>query len=86
MSDVLTMMLIVGLFISFAILGIFIWGAKSGQFDDTRKMMDGLLFDSVDDLNDAINREKKIKESLQTKEDLDNKSKINETDKVSQKD
>lgn len=30
MNDVLTMMLIVGLFISFAILGIFIWGAKRG--------------------------------------------------------
>ncbi|WP_419770393.1 MAG: cbb3-type cytochrome oxidase assembly protein CcoS [Candidatus Marinarcus sp.] len=71
MSGVLTMMLIVGLIVSFAILGIFIWGARGGQFDDTKKMMDGLLFDSVDDLNDAINRENKIKESLKTKEEIE---------------
>lgn len=74
MNDVLTMMLIVGLFISFAILGIFIWGAKGGQFDDTKKMMDGLLFDSQDDLNDAINREKRVKESATPKEKDNKKS------------
>lgn len=68
MNDVLTMMLIVGLCISFAILGMFIWGAKGGQFDDTKKMMDGLLFDSQDDLNDAINREKRVKESFKQKD------------------
>lgn len=74
MSDVLTMMLIVGLFISFAILGIFIWGAKGGQFDDTKKMMDGLLFDSQEDLNDAINREKRVKEASQPKKEEEKKS------------
>lgn len=73
MNDVLTMMLIVGLFISFAILGIFIWGAKGGQFDDTKKMMDGLLFDSQEDLNDAINREKRVKESTQPRENKEDK-------------
>lgn len=74
MSDVLTMMLIVGLFISFAVLGMFIWGAKSGQFDDTKKMMDGLLFDSQDDLNDAINRERRAKESFEQKDKAKKKS------------
>lgn len=74
MSDVLTMMLIVGLFISFAILGIFIWGAKGGQFDDTKKMMDGLLFDSQEDLNDAINREKRVKEASKSKKEEQKKS------------
>ncbi len=62
-NDTLLMMLVVGLVVSFAILGMFIWGAKNGQFDDTEKMMDGLLFDNTEDLNDAINKEKKIKES-----------------------
>jgi len=61
MTDTLTMMLVVGLIISFAILGMFIWGAKQGQFDDSEKMMTGLLFDSEEDLNDAISREKKNK-------------------------
>lgn len=62
-NDTLLMMLIVGLVVSFAILGMFIWGAKSGQFDDTEKMMDGLLFDSTEDLNDAIKKDKKIENS-----------------------
>lgn len=66
-EDTLFMMLIVGLIVSFAILGMFIWGAKQGQFDDSGKMMGGLLFDSQDDLNDAINRENK-KESLKEEE------------------
>lgn len=74
MSNVLTMMLIVGLFISFAILAMFIWGAKSGQFDDTKRMMDGLLFDSQDDLNDAINREKKAKNSVKKRKDIEENS------------
>ena len=67
----LLMMLVVGLVVAFAILGMFIWGAKQGQFDDSEKMMSGLLFDSQEDLNDAITREKK-KESL--KEDKQSKS------------
>ncbi|ADG92450.1 cytochrome oxidase maturation protein, cbb3-type [Arcobacter nitrofigilis DSM 7299] len=58
-GSTLLMMLVVGLIVSFAILGMFIWGAKTGQFDDTNKMMDGLLFDSQEDLNDAISRENK---------------------------
>ncbi|RXJ60518.1 cbb3-type cytochrome oxidase assembly protein CcoS [Candidatus Marinarcus aquaticus] len=68
MNDVLTMMLVVGLLISFSVLAVFVWGAKSGQFDDSRKMMDGLLFDSEEDLNDAISREKKREASIKDKE------------------
>ncbi len=63
MNDTLLMMLIVGLIVSFAILGMFIWGAKDGQFDDSDKMMDGLLFDSTEDLNDAKEKEDRIKKA-----------------------
>ncbi len=66
-NDTLFMMLIVGLIISFGLLLLFIWGAKTGQFDDSNKMVDGLLFDSEDDLNDAINKEKKVKEAKEEK-------------------
>jgi len=66
-DETLFMMLIVGLVVAFAILGMFIWGAKTGQFDDSNKMMDGLLFDSQDDLNDAIKRETKKKDAEQKK-------------------
>ncbi|QKJ22091.1 cbb3-type cytochrome oxidase assembly protein CcoS [Poseidonibacter lekithochrous] len=66
-SDTLFMMLVVGLIISFALLLLFVWGAKSGQFDDSNKMVDGLLFDSVEDLNDAINKENKLKNAKESK-------------------
>ena len=67
MTETLTMMLVVGLILSFAILGIFIWGAKQGQFDDGEKMMGGLLFDSQEDLNDAVDKEQKIKKAQENK-------------------
>ncbi len=67
-NDTLFMMLIVGLIISFALLLLFVWGAKNGQFDDANKMVDGLLFDSVEDLNDAIEKEEKIKKAKLEKE------------------
>jgi len=67
LSDTLFMMLFVGLFLSFIILALFIWGAKTGQFDDSSKIMEGLLFDNEEDLNDAIKKEKKIKEAKNKK-------------------
>lgn len=62
-NDTLFFMLIVGIIISAGMLFLFIWAAKTGQFDDSSKMVNGLLFDSVDDLNDAINKEKNLKEA-----------------------
>ncbi len=60
-------MLIVGIIISAGMLFLFIWAAKSGQFDDSNKIVNGLLFDSVEDLNDAINKEKNSKEAKESK-------------------
>ena len=62
-NDTLFFMLIVGIIISAGMLFLFIWAAKTGQFDDSSKMVNGLLFDSVDDLNDAINKEKNLKDA-----------------------
>ena len=62
-NETLFFMLIVGIIISAGMLFLFIWAAKSGQFDDSNKMVNGLLFDSVEDLNDAIKKEKSIKEA-----------------------
>ena len=66
-NDTLFFMLIVGLIISAGMLLLFVWAAKSGQFDDASKMTNGMLFDSVEDLNDAIKKENSIKESKQNK-------------------
>ena len=60
-NDTLFFMLIVGIIISAGMLFLFVWAAKSGQFDDSNKMVNGLLFDSVEDLNDAISKEKNLK-------------------------
>ena len=66
-DDTLFFMLIVGIIISAGLLLIFVWAAKSGQFDDSNKIVNGLLFDSVEDLNDAINKEKNSKEAKESK-------------------
>lgn len=78
MTGILWLELIVGIIVSFTLLGIFIWGVKQGQFDDGKKMMDGLLFDSTEDLQDAIKKEQKIKEIKEQK------SRKNEDKKVSE--
>ena len=66
-DDTLFFMLVVGLIISAGMLFLFIWAAKTGQFDDSSKMVNGLLFDSVEDLNDAINKEKNLKVAKEEK-------------------
>jgi cbb3-type cytochrome oxidase maturation protein len=68
MTNILWLELVVGLIISFSLLGLLLWAVKGGQFDDGKKQMNGLLFDSTEDLNDAINKEKKIKELKANKE------------------
>jgi len=74
MNNILILELTVGIIVSFTLLGIFIWAAKGGQFDDSKKMMDGLLFDSEADLQDAVNREKKV-EALKEKRVKNNQTK-----------
>ena len=39
----------------------FLWGLKHGQFDDEKKMMQGVLFDSEEDLRHMANQEIKDK-------------------------
>ena len=67
MNSILMLELAVGIIVSFTLLGIFIWAAKSGQFDDSKKQMDGLLFDSPEDLQKAYEKEQKIKKLKEKK-------------------
>ena len=80
-NDTLFFMLIVGIIISAGMLFLFIWAAKTGQFDDSNKIVNGLLFDSVEDLNDAIKKENNIKEAKESKI----KSENEKEEKASQK-
>ncbi|QKE27980.1 cytochrome oxidase maturation protein, cbb3-type [Arcobacter acticola] len=83
-DDTLFFMLIVGIIISAGLLLIFVWAAKSGQFDDSNKIVNGLLFDSTEDLNDAINKDKNSKEAKENKIKSE-KENSKEEKKVSQK-
>ena len=77
MNAVLKLELIVGLFTGFTLLTLFVWSAKKGNFDDSKKMMDGALFDSPDDLQAAVDKEQKQKE-LKAKKMEQNKKKEEE--------
>lgn len=59
MTEVLQLELIVGILVTFILIAIFVASAKKGNFDDQKKMMDGMLFDSPDDLRSAANKEAK---------------------------
>ena len=72
MNGILWMELVVGIIVSFTLLGIFIWGAKQGQFDDGKKMMNGLLNDSIEDLQDAVKKNEKIKAMKEKKANKNN--------------
>ena len=61
MNSILWIELVIGIIVSFTLLGIFIWGVKQGQFDDGKKMMNGLLNDSTEDLQDAIKKDEKVR-------------------------
>ena len=63
-SGMIAVMLGVSLLIGLLGLLAFIWGLRSGQFDDEKKFTQGLLMDSVDELNDAYRNELK-RESAQ---------------------
>ncbi|MEA3316058.1 MAG: cbb3-type cytochrome oxidase assembly protein CcoS [Campylobacterota bacterium] len=69
MNGILILELTVGIIVSFTLLGIFIWAVRQGQFDDGKKMMNGLLNDTQEDLQDAIRKDKKTKEMLKNKKD-----------------
>jgi cbb3-type cytochrome oxidase maturation protein len=61
-ESILWLELIIGIIVSFTLLGIFIWAVKSGMFDDGQKMMDSPLNDSTEDLQSAIKKEQKVKD------------------------
>lgn len=61
-SWVISMMLGVSIFLGAIALFAFLWAIKSGQFDDENKFLNAAKFDGVDELNDAVNLEKKKEE------------------------
>jgi len=60
-SWVLWLELGVAIIVSVVLLSLFIRAVKQGQFDDGKRMMNGLLNDSTEELQDAIKKDEKIK-------------------------
>lgn len=60
-TEIIAIMLGVSIVLGLFGLLAFIWGLKNGQFDDANKMMQGVLFDSVEDLNLAAKKSPKEK-------------------------
>jgi len=58
---VVAMMLSVSIFLGAIALMAFLWALKNGQFDDEEKFLNGAKFDSQEDLNDAVEKERKYK-------------------------
>lgn len=62
MSDnILILMISISLTLGVLSLLAFLWGLKNSQFDDKKKSMNAMLFDSEDDLNDFAKRDDKKK-------------------------
>ncbi len=61
-SWVVSMMLGASLFLGVLALLAFLWAVKNGQFDDEEKFLNATKFDNVEDLNDAIEKERKKEE------------------------
>jgi len=59
---VVAMMLGASIFLGGIALIAFLWALKSGQFDDEEKFLNAVKFDNEEDLNDAVNQEKKKNE------------------------
>lgn len=66
-SSIVGMMLSVSLFLGFIALIAFLWGLKSGQFDDEAKFLNAVQFDNEEDYQSAVEAEKKKKELLKKK-------------------
>lgn len=59
---VIAMMLGASIFLGAVALFAFLWAIKNGQFDDEEKFLNAAKFDSEEELNDAVNQERKKEE------------------------
>lgn len=67
-DNILSLMLFGSLILgSLGVIG-FVWGLKSGQFDDEKKFTHGLLFDDEEELRDAAKKESEKKANAENSE------------------
>ena len=68
-SGIVAMMLGASLFLGGIALVAFLWGLKSGQFDDEKKFLNAVQFDNEEDYRSAVEAENKKKELLKKKQE-----------------
>lgn len=69
MNDMVAVLILcVSLMLGLGGLVTFLWGLRTNQFDDADKMMQGVLFDSEEDLNELVQKEEKLKSTKVKKE------------------
>ena len=68
-SGIVGMMLGVSLLLGFIALVAFLWGLKSGQFDDEKKFLNAVQFDNEEDYRSAVETQKKKEELLKKKQE-----------------
>lgn len=66
---VIAMMITVSTLLGALGLWALLWGLKSGQFDDSKKFLDGAQLDSEEDFQDVVTMEKKKEEILRKKKE-----------------
>ena len=66
---VIGMMLGVSIFLGSIAVVTLIWAIKKGQFDDSEHFLNAVKFDGIDDLNDAYEKEQKVKELKEKKKE-----------------
>ncbi len=72
-SGIVGMMLGASLFLGGIALVAFLWGLKSGQFDDEEKFLNAVQFDNDEDYRSAVEAEKK-KQKLRAKKQAKEKN------------
>jgi len=66
---VIGMMLGVSIFLGSIAVVTLIWAIKKGQFDDSEHFLNAVKFDGIDELNDAYEKEQKVKELKKKKKE-----------------
>jgi len=67
-GSIMIMMIGVSTFLGALGLAALLWGIRTGQFDDQSKFIDGARFDGEDELQNAIQLEKKQKKAALKRE------------------
>ncbi len=68
-TSMIAVMITVSVLLGLTGLAAFIWGLRTGQFDDEKKMMQGVLYDNEEDLRSLAAQDVKEKKQEEKAKD-----------------